>query len=152
MKRLAFYLFFAVVTFTSLSFGSKSKNPINEMAAIEGSYYGYITIDGVFSDKHRAFVSKTIYYPGSGNCSAEWYRFEENAKASFAKYLKANYSDDFPYNVNNMIFRTGKTSSSASARDLHSGQQAQDGKNDWIADQKSDDNTVIQTVFSYSCE
>ena len=64
MKRLPIILFFAVIICASSSFVFKINHAKNEIATVEESYYGYITIDGVFWDNHRAFVSKTIYYPG----------------------------------------------------------------------------------------
>ncbi|HEY8659332.1 MAG TPA: hypothetical protein VIL78_09860 [Hanamia sp.] len=123
----------------------------NSVVAEEG-YYVFLTIDGVWSKEKRAYLSKIIYYPGYKACEKEGYRFIREAEKAFAAYLKAEYSEAFPYNVNNIISYTGQANSSASANDLKTLQQAQESLNSWMAKQKEEGNTIVRANFSFACE
>ena len=129
-----------------------SSLPTGKTMTFEEPYYVFLTIDGVWSKQKKAYLSKILYYPGYKACDKEGYRFVDEATAAFRTYLKAEYSDAFPYNVNDIISWSGQVNSSASANDLKTRQQAEESVRSWVAKQKKDGNTVIYTDFSYSCE
>lgn len=166
MKRISHYLLLAttllaVFSFTVLSNSvnmttAENNNYLKQKEAVEPlaeeGYYVFMTIDGIYDKGRKGYLSKILYYSGYKACQKEGYRFESEAESAFREYLKAEYSNAFPYNVNNIITYSGKAYSSVSAKDIKTMQQAQESVNHWIAGQKEDGNSVVRTDFSFVCE
>lgn len=137
---------FSLVLFLALPFLSFKP----KATKADDGYYAFIVVDGIWKNK-VGYASRIMYYPGYTECNRNRSTdFFANAKMAFSDYLKAYYTQAFPYGENNN-FETVENPKYSTSTLLKTRAQAEQRLTEWIAEQKEKGYEVQTTNFGYSC-
>jgi hypothetical protein len=122
----------------------------NAQEVYENRYF-FAYVPAVYQENKTAYFSDLIYFTNPYDCGQD-YDFEAKVRKAFSNYLSANYNDIFPYGTQNVWIAAYKENSTSTY--LKSTQEAYDRMNALKSKILSDSeqNEVILTNFSYSCE